>query len=140
MSVGAIIGIVIVAILALVILFIRMLSKESTSFEEKNDAIRKEIMESGITAEATILEAESVGGKDFVGAGRTLVKVDFTIHLTETGEVYNFSRRRLSVPLNLVSDFRKGKTLPIMIHKNDRNLLLFDFDRNGSADHKMFED
>lgn len=72
-----------------------------------------------------------VFGEVMNGDRRSLVAGKFNIKILDSVEEYILRRTELAVPLQNVSDLKYDNVIPVHIHRDDRNLVLFEFDREG---------
>lgn len=121
---------ILLAIVGLIAVVVILLSRREERRQKANRALRKEILENGRRGEATVMYAR-VTGDQFRSERRALVTGKFNIKIPDTGEEYVLSRKWLAVPQQYVPELKGNNVLPVTVHRDNRQLVLFDFDKTG---------
>ncbi len=132
--------IVIGSILSVIYIVIWNFKKESKN-KNKNAEIIKDILSNGREATATVLSALMLPPTPDYMEELVSMKVKFRIKFHDKGTEYFLRREKFWVPANYVSDFKVNNELPVTVHKNNLQWVLFEFAKTNPASiHEMFED
>lgn len=126
---------VIILVIFVVVKLISFAIKQAEKSREKKhrffDRYRKFLLNSGNKGIATVVASTHIGRcEDF--EVREVYEVNVSIINEVTDEQFELTRS-LNVPLENVSDMKKGNTIPVWIHPDDKEIILFDFDKDGWA-------
>ncbi len=128
-----------IIMVSIMVLFLIRTLKRMKKNENKNTAIIKEILGNGREATATIL---SVSMRNLPHE-ESYMRVIFRIKFQDTGDEYFLRREEFRVPMQYISDFRVNNELPVTVHRDNLQWVLFEFGRLNSDEisiYDMFED
>jgi hypothetical protein len=108
---------------------------------KKNDAYRKYLKENGREGKAKVISAESIGSAvSYMGVTLQEYHVIFSVTFLDNGELYNYERKQLRVPVHCGDKMMPDAETNVWIYRDDPRVALFDFDMSTDSYIMTFAD